>query len=185
MTNQERYLRQTQLPGFGEMGQKKLAQAKVLVIGAGGLGVPVLQYLTGMGVGYIGIMDDDVVSLSNLHRQVIYSPEDVGLPKVNCCVPRLQQLNSEITITGFPMALSKNNALEMVAEFDAVVDATDNFDARYLINDACVILQKPFIYGALQQFEGHVSVFNYQGGPTYRCLYPTPPSRGQIGRAHV
>src|SRR5690606_26471826 len=117
MINQERYQRQLQLPGFGEEGQKKLAQAKVLVIGAGGLGVPVLQYLTGMGVGHIGIMDDDVVSLSNLHRQVIYSQKDVGLPKVTCCVPRLQQLNPEITIMGFPIALSKSNALEMVAEF--------------------------------------------------------------------
>ncbi|HLW20749.1 MAG TPA: HesA/MoeB/ThiF family protein [Cyclobacteriaceae bacterium] len=180
MINQERYLRQLQLPRFGEEGQKKLTGAKVLVIGAGGLGVPVLQYLTGMGVGNIGVMDEDVVSLSNLHRQVIYTPQDVGRSKVSCCVPRLQQLNPEITITGIPIALSKNNALEMVAGYDVVVDATDNFTARYLINDACVILNKPFIYGALQQFEGHVSVFNYQGGPTYRCLYPTPPSGGQI-----
>src|SRR5690554_5872836 len=180
MINQERYQRQLQLPGFGEEGQKKLAQAKVLVIGAGGLGVPVLQYLTGIGVGCIGVMDDDVVSLSNLHRQVIYGSEDIGRPKVDCCVARLRQLNPDITLKSFPTALSKKNALAIMEAFDVVVDATDNFDARYLINDACVILKKPFIYGAIQQFEGHVSVFNFQGGPTYRCLYPNPPSNGQI-----
>src|SRR5690554_2025080 len=180
MINQERYQRQLQLPGFGEEGQKKLAQAKVLVIGAGGLGVPVLQYLTGIGVGCIGVMDDDVVSLSNLHRQVIYGSEDIGRPKVDCCVARLRQLNPDITLKSFPTALSKKNALAIMEAFDVVVDTTDNFDARYLINDACVILKKPFIYGAIQQFEGHVSVFNFQGGPTYRCLYPNPPSNGQI-----
>lgn len=180
MIDHERYQRQMQLPGFGEEGQQKLALAKVLIIGAGGLGVPVLQYLTGMGVGFLGVVDADVVSLSNLHRQIIYTPEDVGQLKVDCCVPRLQKQNPTITITGFPVFLTTGNALSLVGEFDIVVDATDNFNARYLINDVCVMLNKPFIYGALQHFEGHVSVFNYRGGPSYRCLYPTPPSNNQI-----
>lgn len=175
-----RYQRQLQLPGFGTEGQQKLANAKVLVIGAGGLGVPVLQYLTGMGVGTLGIVDADQVSLSNLHRQVIYTPADVGQLKVDCCVEKLKKQNQDVQFHTYPLFLSPDNALEIVKDYDLVVDATDNFDARYLINDACVILNKPFVYGALQQFEGHLSVFNYQGGPTYRCLYPNPPSEGQI-----
>lgn len=175
-----RYQRQLQLPGFGEKGQDKLRQAKVLVIGAGGLGVPVLQYLTAMGVGTIGIVDADVVSLSNLHRQVIYSEKQVGKLKVDCCVARLREQNPDILLNPIPVYLSPENALSIVKDYDIVVDATDNFNARYLINDACVILGKPFIYGALQQYEGHVSVFNWEDGPTYRCLYPSPPGSGQI-----
>ena len=178
--NRERYQRQLQLSGFGEEGQQKLAQAKVLVVGAGGLGVPVLQYLTGMGVGSIGIVDGDIVSLSNLHRQVIYSPEDVGQLKVECCVRQLIRQNPGIQFQKFPTFVNRENIISIVEDYDVVVDATDNFDARYLINDACVILKKPFVYGALQNFEGHVSVFNYQNGPTYRCLYPSPPSGNQI-----
>ena len=180
MMDYERYQRQIQIPGFGESGQQKLSDARVLVIGAGGLGVPVLQYLSGMGIGNIGVVDGDVVSLSNLHRQIIYTPEDVGKLKVECCVASLKKQNPTITLTGFPEFLTNKNALSFVGGFDVIVDATDNFTARYLINDACVILDKPFVYGALQKFEGHVSVFNYQGGPTYRCLYPNPPSQGQI-----
>ncbi|MEX2593606.1 MAG: HesA/MoeB/ThiF family protein [Anditalea sp.] len=180
MNYPERYRRQLQLPGFGEDGQQKLTAASVLVVGAGGLGIPVLQYLTGMGVGVIGVVDADVVNLTNLHRQIIYSPVDVGKLKVDCCVPRLQKQNPEVQVKGFPVFLTPENALSILGEFDVVVDATDNFNARYLINDACVILKKPFVYGAIQYYEGHVSVFNYQGGPTYRCLYPTPPSQDQI-----
>jgi len=178
--NRERYQRQLQLSGFGEEGQLKLAQAKVLVVGAGGLGVPVLQYLTGMGVGSVGIVDGDVVSISNLHRQVIYSSEDVGHLKVECCVNHLSRQNPEIQFQMFPTFVNRENIISIVEGYDVVVDATDNFDARYLINDACVILKKPFVYGALQNFEGHVSVFNFQGGPTYRCLYSSPPSGNQI-----
>jgi adenylyltransferase/sulfurtransferase len=180
MMDHERYQRQIQLRGFGEEGQQKLSSAKVLIIGAGGLGVPVMQYLTGMGIGNLGLVDGDMVSLSNLHRQILYTPEDVGKLKVNCCVSHLQRQNPSISITGYPEFLTTENALSLIGEYDVIVDATDNFTARYLINDACVILDKPFVYGALQQFEGHVSVFNYQGGPTYRCLYPIPPSEGQI-----
>lgn len=180
MMDDERYQRQIQLPGFGEEGQQKLSAAKVLVIGAGGLGMPVMQYLTGMGIGNLGVVDGDVVSLSNLHRQIMYTPEDVGKLKVECCVASLKKQNPTITLTGYPEFLTTENALSLVGEYDVIVDATDNFTARYLINDACVIMDKPFVYGALQQFEGHISVFNYRGGPTYRCLYPNPPSQGQI-----
>lgn len=176
----ERYERQLQLPGFGKAGQEKLGKARVLVVGAGGLGVPVLQYLTAMGVGFLGVVDADVVSLTNLHRQIIYTEEDVGRLKIDCCVPRLRNQNPNIEIKGFPVFLNEENILSVLKGFDVVVDATDNFDARYLINDACVILGIPFVYGALQHFEGHLSVFNYQDGPTYRCLYPSPPSKGQI-----
>ena len=177
---QERYERQLQLRGFGKTGQEKLGKARVLVVGAGGLGVPVLQYLTAMGVGFLGIADADVVSLNNLHRQVIYTADDVGCLKIDCCIPRLRHQNPSIEIKGFPVFLNKENILSVLKGFDVVVDATDNFEARYLINDACVILDIPFIYGALQHFEGHLSVFNYQDGPTYRCLYSIPPSQGQI-----
>lgn len=180
MMDYERYQRQIQLPGFGEIGQQKLSSAKVLVIGAGGLGVPVLQYLTGMGIGNIGVIDGDVVSLSNLHRQIIYTPGDKGKLKVDCCVAILKKQNPTISLIGYPEFLTSENALSLIRGYDVVVDATDNFTARYLINDACVILDKPIVYGALQQFEGHVSVFNYRGGPTYRCLYPIPPAKGQI-----
>ncbi len=175
----ERYARQTQLPGFGVESQKKLAAAKVLVVGAGGLGVPVLQYLTGMGVGTIGIVDGDVVSLSNLHRQVLYSTADIGQPKVEIAAAKLAALNPEISLRSYAESLSPSNALRLIADYDIVVDATDNFSARYLINDACVMLTKPFVYGAVHQFEGHVSVFNLGAGPTYRCLYPSPPSAGE------
>lgn len=175
-----RYQRQLQLPGFGKEGQEKLAAAKVLVVGAGGLGVPVLQYLSAMGVGTLGIVDADTVSLSNLHRQVIYTSADVGMRKVERCAEKLHQQNPDIFINTYPVFLSVDNALDILRDYDVIVDATDNFNARYLINDACVMLNKPFVYGALQQFEGHVSVFNYQEGPTYRCLYPSPPEQGQI-----
>jgi sulfur-carrier protein adenylyltransferase/sulfurtransferase len=180
MQTENRYSRQIQLPNFGKEGQEKLRIAKVLVVGAGGLGVPVLQYLAGMGVGKLGIIDADTVSVSNLHRQVIYDMEDVGKLKVSACRKKLSRQNPEIELKTYPYFLTSENALETLAGYDVIVDATDNFAARYLINDACVILGKPFVYGALQYFEGQVSVFNYQGGPTYRCLFPTPPDAGQI-----
>ncbi|MDT3403128.1 HesA/MoeB/ThiF family protein [Mucilaginibacter terrae] len=175
-----RYARQVGLAGFGLAGQQKLASAKVLVVGAGGLGVPVLQYLTGMGVGTIGIIDADVISLSNLHRQVLYTDNEVGQSKAYTAAAKLGELNSEVDFKIYNELLSVHNALNVIGNFDMVVDSTDNFSSRYLINDACVILNKPFVYGAVQQYEGHVSVFNYQDGPTYRCLYPTPPVAGEI-----
>jgi molybdopterin/thiamine biosynthesis adenylyltransferase/rhodanese-related sulfurtransferase len=175
-----RYARQTQLAGFGLAAQQKLNNAKVLVVGAGGLGVPVLQYLTGMGVGTIGIIDHDTISITNLHRQVLYTEAEIGQSKVAVARQKLFALNSNVNFQTYPEAIVPQNALAIIAQYDVVIDATDNFSTRYLLNDACVILNKPLIYGAVQQYEGHVSVFNYQGGPTYRCLYPNPPVAGEI-----
>lgn len=168
------------LQAFGDEAQQKLAAAKVLVVGAGGLGVPVLQYLAGIGIGHIGIIDDDVVGLSNLHRQVLYTTEDIGQAKALVAAARLSMLNPGITIQPFHQRLEASCALSMISAFDVVVDATDNFSARYLINDACIILDKPFVYGAVQGYEGHVSVFNHEDGFTYRCLYPLPPDAFEI-----
>ncbi len=167
-----RYDRQLKLPGFGAEAQEKLGRARVLVVGAGGLGVPALQYLCAMGVGAVGIVDDDLVSLSNLHRQVIYATADIGRPKAGIAAQRLSAMNPELRIDAYQQRLAPANALELIGAYDYVLDATDNIATRYLINDACVILDKPFVYGAVHRFEGHVSVFNFDGGPTYRCLYP-------------
>jgi adenylyltransferase/sulfurtransferase len=178
--NNERYTRQTILKGFGEKGQQKLAQAKVLVVGAGGLGVPVLTYLNAMGVGAIGIVDNDIVSLSNLHRQVLYSESDLGKLKVNAAFEKLRAQNKNTDIVVFNTFLTTKNALEIIAKYDVVVDASDNFPTRYLVNDACVMLKKPFVYGALHGYEGQVSVFNYKGGPTYRCLFSNMPNENEV-----
>lgn len=178
--NLERYNRQTILSGFGPESQEKLSGSKVLVIGAGGLGVPVLTYLNAMGVGTLGIVDNDSVSLSNLHRQVLYSEVEIGRPKVEVAIEKLRAQNSETTLIPYNAFLTVQNALQIIAEFDVIVDASDNFPTRYLINDACVILKKPLVYGALHGFEGQVSVFNYKDGPTYRCLYPTMPKSDEV-----
>lgn len=177
---QERYARQTILKGFGQEGQKKLNEAKVLVIGAGGLGVPVLTYLNAMGVGKIGIVDNDMVSITNLHRQVLYAQSDVGQSKVFAALEKLKAQNPGTDLVVYDSFLETKNALEIVAEYDVVVDTSDNFPTRYLVNDACVILKKPFVYGALHGYEGQVSVFNYQGGPTYRCLFPKMPKENEV-----
>ncbi len=176
----ERYNRQIILPQFGEEGQQKLLNAKVLVVGAGGLGCPVLQYLTAAGIGEIGIIDDDVVSLSNLHRQVLYTTDDIDEYKAEVAANRLKRLNPSITFQVYTDRLTNTNAINIISQFDIVVDGTDNFAARYIINDACVLLQKPFVSAAISRFEGQVAVFNY---PTpsgfsvnYRDLFPTPPS---------
>jgi adenylyltransferase/sulfurtransferase len=179
-THSDRYSRHLQLPQFDASVQAKLTAARVLVIGAGGLGVPALQYLAGAGIGTLGILDGDHVSLSNLHRQVLYTTADLGQPKAIVAAQQLRALNPEIEVIAFPEMLSTENALERIDAYDIVVDGTDNFAARYLINDACVLLGKPFVYGAAHQYEGHVSVFNLGEGPTYRCLYPVPPAAGQI-----
>lgn len=171
------------LKQFGETGQQKLLQAKVLVVGAGGLGCPALQYLAAAGVGTIGIIDDDIVALSNLHRQVLYSVHDIGLPKAERAAFFLQQLNPEITIIAYNERLTVQNALDIIASFDIVVDGTDNFSTRYMINDACVLLNKPLVYGAVSQFEGQVAIFNQQNGEpsvNYRDLFPQPPGEGEI-----
>ncbi|WP_339709805.1 HesA/MoeB/ThiF family protein [uncultured Kriegella sp.] len=178
--NHERYIRQTVLDGFGDEAQRKLSLAKVLVVGAGGLGVPVLTYLNAMGIGTLGIVDNDVVALTNLQRQVLYSEKDIGFHKVTVAIEKLRQQNSETTLKGHTTYLSRENALDILADYDMVVDASDNFPTRYLINDACVILDKPFVYGALHSFEGQVSVFNYKGGPSYRCLFPKMPQANEV-----
>ncbi len=175
-----RYIRQTTLKGFGVEGQQKLAAAKVLVVGAGGLGVPVLSYLNAMGVGKIGVMDNDTVSIANLHRQVLYGQGDVGESKVIAALEKLKEQNNDSNIVVYNTFLEPKNALAIIADYDLVVDTSDNFPTRYLVNDACVILNKPFVYGALHGYEGQVSVFNYKGGPTYRCLFPNMPKEHEV-----
>ncbi|HEY0897832.1 MAG TPA: HesA/MoeB/ThiF family protein [Sphingobacteriaceae bacterium] len=181
----ERYQRQVILKDFGDTGQHRLLTAKVLVIGAGGLGCPVLQYLTGAGVGTIGIMDHDVVSLSNLHRQVLYDMADIGLPKAGRAAAKLQQMNSDIRVIPYVERLVTQNALEILGEYDVIVDATDNFPTRYLINDACVLLCKPLVYGAVSRYEGQVAVFNFTDSSgertvNYRDLFPVLPPDGEV-----
>ena len=175
-----RYHRQIILPEIGEEGQKKLNAAKVLVIGAGGLGCPVLQYLSGAGIGTIGIIDFDVVETSNLHRQVLYGKNDVGTNKALAAKKRLSDLNPDIVINVYPEKLTVKNALTLFADYDIVIDGSDNFSTRYLVNDACIITGKPLVYGAIFKYQGQVSVFNYNNGPSYRCLFPEPPSAGTV-----
>ncbi|WP_341834412.1 ThiF family adenylyltransferase [Chitinophaga pollutisoli] len=169
-----RYDRQIRLDGFGIEKQEILRAASVLVVGAGGLGVPVLQYLTAMGVGRIGIAEEDTVAVTNLQRQVIYTVADEGKPKIAAAIARLEQLNPETVFVPHPQYLSTANALDIIAQYDLVVDCSDNFGTRYLINDACVLLGKPFVYGSIFRYEGQVSVLNYNGSGTYRCLFPEP-----------
>lgn len=170
----QRYLRQIMLPEIGLEGQQKLQQAKVLVVGAGGLGCPVLQYLAAAGVGTIGIVDDDVVDVTNLHRQILYTMADLGKHKATTAAEKLSLLNPYIQLHPITERLSADNAIKWIREYDLVIDGSDNFDTRYLVNDSCVQLDKPFVSGSILAFEGQVSVFNYQGGPTYRCLFPEP-----------
>jgi adenylyltransferase/sulfurtransferase len=176
----QRYQRHISLNEIGLLGQIKLSKAKVLVVGAGGLGIPALLNLTGAGIGKIGIVDFDTVSLSNLQRQWLYRESDIGFNKAEVCVDLLKERNSEIELESFTEGLHLNNALEIISHYDIVLDGTDNFRTRYLINDACVQLNKPFVFGALYKFEGQVSVFNFKNGPTYRCLFPKPPLKGEV-----
>jgi len=181
----ERYQRQILLKGFGLEGQLKLLQAKVLVVGAGGLGCPALQYLVAAGVGTIGIVDEDIVSITNLHRQILFTVDDIGLPKSSTAKERLAKLNPEISITAYNERLTTNNALAIIKDYDIVIDATDNFYSRYLINDACVLLDKPIVYGAVSQFEGQVAILNYHSttsiaSANYRDLFPKPPIDGEV-----
>tara|TARA_B100001758_G_scaffold31344_1_gene22584 strand:- start:6722 stop:7888 length:1167 start_codon:yes stop_codon:yes gene_type:complete len=176
MSDEHRYARHLVLPGVGSEGQKKLDQARVLVIGAGGLGSPLLLYLAAAGVGRIGIVDDDVVSLSNLQRQVIHSSSAIGEKKVNSAKRRLEELNDEIQIDAFDVRLTPNNAIEILGGgWDVVVDGCDNLPTRYLVDDACSLLELPWVYGSIYRFEGQVSVFNFNGGPCYRDLFSNPP----------
>jgi molybdopterin/thiamine biosynthesis adenylyltransferase/rhodanese-related sulfurtransferase len=180
-----RYIRQTALKEFGPQAQIKLMKSRVLVIGAGGLGVPVLQYLNAMGVGTLGVVERDVVSISNLHRQVLYTEKDIGKSKLDVAFKKLKAQNSATRLRGYDTFLMASNALEIIKDYDIVIDASDNFPTRYLINDACVILKKPFVYGGLQGFEGQVSIFNFKGGPTYRCLFPNMPSIDEIPNCNI
>lgn len=175
-----RYHRQILLPEIGPEGQKKINQARVLVVGAGGLGCPALQYLVGAGIGTIGIIDHDKVSLSNLHRQILFTTDDVGENKATTAQKRLQLNNELVKITAYPESLNPNNALDLISDYHLILDCTDNIPTRYLINDACLLLNKPFIYGAIHQFEGQIAVFNHEDGPNYRDLFPTPPSGKSI-----
>ncbi len=180
-----RYAKHLNLPEIGIDGQLLLKNARVLVVGAGGLGCPVLLYLTAAGVGTIGIIDPDVVDLSNLQRQVLYTTDEVGKSKAKAAVGHLQRLNPELKFDVFAVALEPGNARSIIAEYDIVVDCTDNFTVRYLVNDVCVSLNKVFVYGAIYRFEGQVAVFNAdlgngRRGPTYRCLFPEFPNQIEI-----
>lgn len=177
---EERYSRHIKLDGFGLEAQKKLKNASVLCIGAGGLGATVLQYLASAGIGRITIIDGDIVEDSNLQRQVIFNTDDIGMSKALAAKMNLLKLNPYIEIEAIEEFFTKENAIELCEEHEVVVDGSDNFQTRYLVNDACVITDTPFVYGAVFKFDGQVSVFNYKGSATYRCLYPNPPSAGEM-----
>lgn len=185
-----RYDRQIMLSEIGEAGQRKLKKAKVLIVGVGGLGSPIALYLAGAGVGCIGLIDDDCVSISNLQRQVLYSEKELGKSKAICAAERLTALNSEITVNVYPTRLTKENAKEIIGKYDIVVDGCDNFSTRYLIDEVCAEEPKPYVYGAIGGFEGQVSVFHYgEKQKTYRDLYPDEdemkrmpsPAKGVMG----
>ena len=168
-----KYHRQTLLSEIGEEGQEKLRQARVLIAGVGGLGCPIALYLTTAGVGRLGLIDDDVVSLSNLHRQVLYNEADIGQPKAECAARHLQQKNSDIELTAYQIRLTKENADRLIREYDIVVDGCDNHATRYLISDVCHQLQKPYVYAAIGAFQGQAGVLCYEEqASTYRTLFP-------------
>jgi adenylyltransferase/sulfurtransferase len=175
-----RYARQLTLPELGAEGQARLKQGRVLVIGAGGLGSPALLYLASAGIGTIGIVDFDNVERSNLHRQVIHGESNLGQPKIASAAERLGDLNPDIVITTHDTRLTSGNALGMIADYDVVVDGSDNFPTRYLVNDACVLTGKPLVYAAIFRFEGQATLFAEPDGPCYRCLYPEPPPPGLV-----
>jgi molybdopterin/thiamine biosynthesis adenylyltransferase/rhodanese-related sulfurtransferase len=176
----KQYNRQIILPELGFDGQEKLKAAKVLMIGAGGLGCPVLQYLVAAGVGNIGIADDDIVDVSNLHRQILYSVADVGKPKVETAKQKLEQINPYVKLTAYQERVTTENAARLIGSYDLIIDGSDNFPTRYLINDTCVALNKPFVFGSIFKFEGHVSIFNYQNGPNYRDIFPEAPPENEV-----
>jgi len=175
-----RYSRHLIMPEVGMEGQLKLKNAKVLMIGTGGLGAPLGLYLAAAGVGKIGIVDFDVVDMTNLQRQVIHGTKDIGRPKLDSAAERMADINPTIEIKKYGTRLSSENALDIFKDYDIVVDGTDNFPTRYLVNDACVLLGKPNVYGSIFRFEGQATVFHHDGGPCYRCLYPEPPPPGLV-----
>ncbi|WP_319422559.1 molybdopterin-synthase adenylyltransferase MoeB [Pleurocapsa sp. FMAR1] len=176
----QRYSRHIILPEVGLEGQKRLKAASVLCIGSGGLGSPLLLYLAAAGIGRIGLVDFDIVDSSNLQRQIIHSESWVGKPKIQSAKDRIHSINPHCQVDLYETAISSENALDILAPYDVVVDGTDNFPTRYLTNDACVLLDKPNVYGSIFRFEGQATVFNYQGGPNYRDLYPEPPPPGMV-----
>jgi sulfur-carrier protein adenylyltransferase/sulfurtransferase len=182
LTNEEilRYSRHLIMPEVGMEGQLKLKAAKVLLIGTGGLGAPLGLYLTAAGVGHIGLVDFDVVDFTNLQRQVTFGTSDVGKPKTEAARARLSNLNPDVQIATYETKLTSENALELFKNYDIIVDGTDNFPTRYLVNDACILLEKPNVYGSIFRFEGQVTVFGMPDGPCYRCLYPEPPPPGLV-----
>jgi adenylyltransferase/sulfurtransferase len=176
----QRYSRHLILPEVGLEGQKKLREARVLVVGAGGLGAPLGQYLAAAGVGSLGLVDFDVIEFSNLQRQVLFATEDVGKPKLRVAKERLEALNPGVHVETYETRLTSDNAMDILRDYDVVVDGTDNFPTRYLVNDACVLLDKPNVYGSIFRFEGQASVFWARKGPCYRCLYAQPPPPGLV-----
>ena len=180
-----RYARQLVLPEVGEKGQEKLKRSRVLVIGAGGLGSPVLYYLAAAGVGKLGIVEMDRVEPSNLNRQILYTEADVGRPKAEAARERLLALNPHIEVVAYPERFTARLAERIVPEYDLLVDSSDNFPTRFLTNDAAVLFDRPLVHGSIYRFEGQISLFHYQGGPCYRCLYKKPPSRPAGGEAGV
>ncbi len=179
-TDKSRYGKQTLLKEVGEDGERKLSGSKVLVAGAGGLGCPVLAYLATAGVGTLGILDFDILEKSNLHRQIFYKESQIGRSKAEAMSDNLRELNSEINYIVHDCSLNLINGFDIIKDYDIIVDATDNFKTRYLINDICVILNKPFVIGAVNKFEAQVAVLNYNDGPTYRCIFPELPSSKSV-----
>ncbi len=175
-----RYSRHLLMPEVDTEGQVRLKSARVLVVGLGGLGSPVAMYLAAAGVGTLGLVDFDRVDESNLQRQILYGQADIGRPKLEVALSRLSEINPLIELQGHPLRLDSTNALELIRDYDLIVDGSDNFPTRYLINDACVLARRPNIYGSIFRFEGQVSVFWGQRGPCYRCLYPEPPPPGEV-----
>ncbi len=167
-----KYDRQIKLTEVGLEGQEKLHNAKVLVVGVGGLGCPAAMYLAGAGVGKMGLMDHDKVDMSNLHRQVLFQESDVGKPKAAVAKERLEKQNSEVQFEVYEYPLTIENAKNIIQQYDVVLDGTDNFETKYLINDACLLADKPWVFASIYKNEGQLSVFNYQNGPTYRCVFP-------------
>ncbi len=176
----QRYSRHLILPEVGMEGQKKLKNAKVLLVGAGGLGAPLGLYLAAAGVGRIGLVDFDVVDVTNLQRQVIHTTADIGRKKLDSAAEKMTAINPSLRVDKHEVALTSENALDIIKDYDYVVDGTDNFPTRYLTNDACVLLKKPNVYGSIFRFEGQATIFATEGGPCYRCLYPEPPPPGLV-----
>ena len=175
-----RYARHLVIPEIGAIGQRRISNAKVLCVGAGGLGSPVLMYLAAAGIGTIGVVDYDVVDETNLQRQIIHGQSDIGVKKTESASAKIQEINPDVTVELHDIRLDRKNVLELFSRYDIIVDGTDNFATRYLINDACVILNKPCVWGSIYRFDGQASVFWSEHGPCYRCLHPNPPPKGMV-----